>query len=318
MRILRVIVLVLLLCTGWSGDERLPVWSGVPLLRYRPVELGAARTGQLTYLGGVQLLSHDAAFGGYSSMLVRGDRFTLLSDGGMTLGFQLTRDMTIHAPTFGQLPDGPGTGWRKSDRDSESMVRDPATGRLWVGFEKYNAIWRYAPDFVRAEAHVMPRAMSWWADNGGPEAMIRLRDGRFLVFSETRRAKNGGIEALIFAGDPTVTTEPPQRFAFQPPPPSHPVDAVELDDGRLLILTRQLSKRKGFISRLVMLPRGTVKPGAIVSGKVIAEIADPLIHDNFEGLAVTREHGKTIVWIVSDDNNSIFEQSLLLKFRLDE
>jgi hypothetical protein len=39
-------------------------------------------------------------------------------------------------------------------------------------------------------------------------------------------------------------------------------------------------------------------------------------HDNFEALAITREGADTIVWIASDDNGEFWEQSLLLKFRL--
>ena len=36
----------------------------------------------------------------------------------------------------------------------------------------------------------------------------------------------------------------------------------------------------------------------------------------FEGLAITREHGQTIVWLVADDNLLPLQRSLLLKFRL--
>jgi hypothetical protein len=40
-------------------------------------------------------------------------------------------------------------------------------------------------------------------------------------------------------------------------------------------------------------------------------------HDNFEALAIAREGDATILWIASDDNNAWWQQSLLLKFRLD-
>ena len=43
----------------------------------------------------------------------------------------------------------------------------------------------------------------------------------------------------------------------------------------------------------------------------------PLIHDNFEGVAITREGRDTIVWLVSDDNQLFLQRSLLLKFKLD-
>ncbi|MFX6027712.1 esterase-like activity of phytase family protein, partial [Acinetobacter baumannii] len=84
----------------------------------------------------------------------------LLSDGGEMLRFNLDSGGRVRAPEMQSLPAGPGTGWSKEDRDSESMVRDPRTGQLWVGFENWNAIWRYAPGFARAERHVEPREMA--------------------------------------------------------------------------------------------------------------------------------------------------------------
>ena len=46
-------------------------------------------------------------------------------------------------------------------------------------------------------------------------------------------------------------------------------------------------------------------------------LASPLIHENFEGIAATREGAATIIWIVSDDNQLWLQRSLLLKFRLE-
>jgi hypothetical protein len=38
--------------------------------------------------------------------------------------------------------------------------------------------------------------------------------------------------------------------------------------------------------------------------------------DNFEGLAITREGSRIILWIASDDNHEFFQRTLLLKFAL--
>ncbi|WP_163365749.1 esterase-like activity of phytase family protein, partial [Enterobacter asburiae] len=66
---------------------------------------------------------------------------------------------------------------------------DPATGQIWVGFERYNAIWRYDDGLTRAERSVEPAAMRDWSENGGPESMVRLRDGRFVAIGETSRPR---------------------------------------------------------------------------------------------------------------------------------
>ena len=289
----------------------------------RPVSLDSndaarRRVGRLTYLGGVALSSDDPAFGGFSSMHVDGDRFTLLSDGGTFIRFRMQPGWRISDLHFGNLPDGPGTGWDKADRDSESMTVDPVSGATWVGFEKYNAIWKYAPGFARAQARARPATMAQWPENGGPEAMVRLHDGRFLVLGESAHwPHHKHRAALLFEHDPTIDPSGGFRFSYAPPHHYDPSDAAELPDGDLLVLNRRFEPPYNFTAILTIVPRAAIAPGRTVAGTPIATFAAPLIHDNFEALAVTREGTATIVWIASDDNQSILERSLLLKFRLE-
>ena len=306
----------------WSGDERLSrlgrdarlVTTRVPL---DPADPARRRVGRLTYLGGVALTSPDPAFGGFSALAVRGDAVTLLSDGGNIVRFRLTGDGTATDVAFGELPAGPGTGWRKSDRDSESLAVDPGTGTAWVGFENTDAVWRYAPGFARAEAQAMPRAMRRWPANGGAESLARRRDGSFVAIAENpRRAGDPTRAALLFAGDPTGARRP-VRFRYVPPAGYSPSDAAELADGRLLVLNRRLAFPGGFDAVLVAVAPGALRAGARVRGTPIARLAAPLTHDNFEGVAATVEGGRQIVWLASDDNLTWPQRSLLLKFRLD-
>ena len=316
-------LLVLALVPTWSGEPRLPVYNGTPKVRVERVTLDASnparrRLGALTFLGGLHFSSPDPAFGGFSAMHVAGDRFTLLSDGGLTFAFRLGRDLVPHAYRFGALPDGPGSGWAKADRDSESMAVDSKTGRIWVGFENWNAIWSYAPGFARVERQARPRAMRRWPKGGGAEAMVRLSDGRFLVFSETKEAPKGGTLGLIFRGDPTDPAARPSRFVYQAPEGFSSTDAVELPNGRILVLNRAFSLRQQFTGSLTLIDAGAIRPRARVLGRELARFAAPVIHDNFEALAATREGPDTILWIVSDDNPpSLWQRALLLKFRLD-
>ena len=142
-----VIAAVLALVPPWTGEERLALLGDHPQMDVTRVALDPAdparvRVGGLTFLGGVQLRSRDPAFGGFSSLSVDGDRFTLLSDRGNFIRFRMGPDWAPHGLSFASLPAGPGTGWENRDRDSESMTRDPATGRVWVGFEDSNMVWR--------------------------------------------------------------------------------------------------------------------------------------------------------------------------------
>ena len=335
MRILFVILAVLLLVPGWTGEERLALLGDKPQLVAMRVDLDPAdpvrkHLGALTYLGGVALRSIDPAFGGYSSLAVvrqaDGDRFTLLSDGGNVVSFTMGSDWKPRRLRFLNLPAGPGIGWEKRDRDSESMAIEPNTGRIWVGFERYNAIWRYASGFTRAEAQRAPRTMDPWPNNGGPESLARLPDGRFVTISEemhvpTRRWR--GLEsdrvhsrdALIFPGDPITTR--PVHFAYMPYGRFDPADATALPNGDLLVLDRSFRLPYRFGNRLSLVPAAALREGGVARGRLLASLESPLIHDNLEGVTTTVEGGATIVWLVSDDNQSMLQRTLLLKFRLD-
>jgi hypothetical protein len=322
MRSLLVALLVLLLVPTWSGDERLPLYEGTPVVRVERVMLdaddpGRRTIGRLTYLGGLHFSSRDPAFGGFSAMAIRGNRFLLLADGGLTFGFTMGAGLTPRHYAFGALPDGPGPGWTKRDRDSESLAVDSATGRMWVGFERANAIWRYAPDASRAEASRAPPEMARWPENGGAETIVRLPDGRFLVLSEDRDAPGGGKQALVFDRDPTDPAARSRVFRIILPGRYRPTDAALLPDGRLVILARTISLRQGFTAKLLLAESREITAG-VLRPREIATFAAPVIHDNFEGLAITREDQATILWLISDDNTpSVWQRSLLLKFRLD-
>jgi len=330
-RVLFVILMVLAIVPSWTGEERLALFGPDPHIRVSRVALdpddpARTRVGRLEYLGGIRLQSSDPAFGGFSSLSVVGDRFVLLSDGGNYVRFRMGADWQPRGVGFGALPAGPGHGWEKGDRDTESMAVDPATGTIWVGYESHNAIWRYAADFARAEARVEPPAMAKWPTNGGPESLARLPDGRFVTISEDAHARPrfwaGGEserlhtrEGLIFAGDPTAAPAP-ARFAYEPFGRYDPSDAAALPNGDLLVLDRAFTLPFRFSNRLSLVRAADLKPGGVARGRLLATLDAPLIHDNFEGLAVVREGGATILWLVSDDNQLPLQRSLLLKFRL--
>lgn len=331
MRILLSCLLILALVPGWTGEQRLALFEGAVQMDARRVDLdphdpSRRKLGALTYLGGIVLTSRSPAFGGYSSLAVSGDRFLLLSDGGNVVRFRMGADWAPHDLHFSNLPAGPATGWMKQDRDSESLAVDPNTGQLWVGFERFNQIWRYAPGFARAEGYIAPHEMKNWPKNGGAESLARMPDGRFVTISEEakvrRRFWRGGEasrrdsrQALIFPGDPLKGHA--RRFAYRVSPDHDVADAAALPDGSLVIVERRFRLPFRFSNRIMLVPAAQIAPGRVAQARLIAELDSPLIHDNFEGVAVTQEAGATILWLVSDDNQLFLQKSYLLKFRLD-
>lgn len=281
-----------------------------------------ARTqvGRLAFLGGWKITSDNQEFGGISSMLVMpNSRFLMLSDNGTLVGFTLDEDRhQAIRPFIAPLPDGPAkpNEYARENWDSESLLHVPETGQFWVGYEHQHSIWRYGLSFSRTESANFPKAMQKWPENGGTEAMLRLPDGRFLVFSEAAEHPEKGYEALIFNADPSEPTSEAVLFGYQPPKGYKLTDAAILDDRSALMLHRRFTPLHGVSAIVSIAQLADFKPGKIVTSIPIATLKPPLKVDNMEALAITLDGEDTIVWIASDDNFSALQESLLFKFRL--
>lgn len=311
----------LLLIGGPLSAPTRPVVQEAIVITATPVTIqpdNAARTrvGSLELAAGWRLTSPSAQFGGWSSLAVEGDEVTTINDGGAGLRFRLGRFGRPVDASITPLPAGCGQGLDKTTRDTESLTRD-ARGDWYVGYEWRNAICRISPDFARATALATPRAMADWPRTKGPEAMLRLADGRFMIWAEG--APDGGEvrPLLVFAGDPTERGATPMRTGYRPPPGYSPTDAAQLPDGRILVLNRRISVPELFTAVIVAIDPSTIGAGATLEGTIIARFAPPVLSDNYEGLAVTVEAGRPFLWMISDDNQLSWESTYLLKFAVD-
>lgn len=309
---------LLLLASALLATASAPLLS--PVIRATPVALDRSdparvRLGALRYLGGWELASGDPNFGGLSTMVWRGGRLVAVSDAGTVFEIGFVRGVPV-GRVLGPLPAGPGTGLEKADRDSESLTTDPASGRMWVGFEMHNAVWRYDAAFRAGQTHAEPPAMAKWPSNGGPEAMVRLFDGRFLVFSEEAPGPEKSTALLLFAGDPTEPGPAPLLAGYRAPKGYRVTDVTQLPDGRLLLLHRRASLMEGLSATIAILDPAAIRPGHAAEARELARLASPLTVDNMEAIAVSREAGRDVLWIASDDNFSPLQRTLLLEFAL--
>jgi hypothetical protein len=287
-------------------------------LPFNPDHPGNTRVGQLLFLKAWELGSGNLDFGGISALTTLPDgRFIGLSDAGTLIGFGLTNDDRTDRPFIAPLPEAYGPGKGYGDRDSEGLVSDNASGRFWVSYEGKHMIRRFTPSFARSDGVVRPAEMQFWGANSGAEAIARLPDGRFLVFSEGADRSDGSYDALAFSGDPVEPGTTHFRFGYRPPSGYKATDAKMLPDGRLLILNRRIGFPEGFSAKLTVLNPAAIAKDEAISGAVIATLISPLLVDNMEGLAITQEAGRTIIWMISDNNfNNIWQRTLLMKFAL--
>ena len=290
----------------------------VSLITYTPLALfedapAVKRLGRLDFLGGWWVRSNDARLGGISALHVDGGEALALSDAGWRIRLPLPPGPGPRSIRIAMVEQGPGPAGDKVNRDVESLV--VAGGAAWLAFEQSNAVWRYDSRSFAARSSAEPRGMREWSNNAGPEAMVRLPDGRFLIFAE---GNGGDSEAILFAGDPAVPGTPALRLRYRPPQGHRITDAAVLPDGRLAVLNRKVGLFDGFTVRLTIAALPRLADRALIVGEVAAAFDGPVTRDNLEALSVTREGGRTILWIASDDNYNPLQRTLLMKFALAE
>jgi hypothetical protein len=194
------------------------------------------------------------------------------------------------------------------------MAYDPASGRIWVSYEQKHSIRRFPPSVSRVDGLLRLPGTGSWKSNQGVEAIARLVDGRFVLFAEGSADET--IPAILYSGDPLESGSTRTEFRYQPPAGYKPTDATPLPDGRLLVLHRRIAIPNGFSAAIGIVDVDAINRGAVVTPQIIASLAAPLLVDNLEGITTTQEGGRTIIWLVSDNNFNIFQRTLLMKFAL--
>ena len=290
-----------------------------------PVELddrGAGRQslGPLTYLGGLRLRSANRLFGGLSGLEIMnaGQSIVAVSDRGFWFRADIVfgddgRPVGLANADLSRIrgQDGAILG-RRYLQDAEALARDGDD--FLVAFEGFHRIRRYpiglGPEGSTAAITGIP-GLRDMPSNGGIEALAVLAPGRLIAISEEGRTSEGDLQGWIIDGDNRYSVTYVTEGSFKP------TDLARLPSGDLLVLERRFSALGGFGGRLRFVEKEMLRPGERMSAREIVRFRAPLV-DNLEGLAVTRTGGRTLVYIVSDDNFSTFQRNLLLLFELDE
>jgi hypothetical protein len=249
-------------------------------------------------------------FGGFSALLTLGtEKLRAFSDRGVR--FTLTE------------PDRPGGERRveqqlvQPDRsedlwDIESATRDPMSGDYWLGFENIHTIQRFSRASELGPLRTIDNEVDWGV-NEGAEAMVRLADGRFVIVPE------GPREGLVFANDPAEGA-PFTTFRFEIPAYSYAAtDMAQLPDGRVLLLLRNVVLGlPPFASKIAIADPPRVGQREVWKPQIALDLARMVPPENYEGMAVrSNPDGTVTVWLISDDNFSVLQRTLLVKLRFD-
>ena len=265
-----------------------------------------------------RLSAPHARFGGYSALVPLGDgQFMAIGDRNVWLRFAApeqpgTRPMPLGRMLVVGRNENPKEGF-----DIEAAVQDPSDGTLWLGLENAWRVARIAKGRIRPQFSVVP-ALRDWPENGGVEAMARLADGRWAMLCESCGRARGGLHVgLLFSGHPGRS--PARPFGILMPAGFDPVDMVALPDGRLLILTRRFELLPPrFASRLVLADMSRLDPARPLATHELARIEGAGTRENYEGMALrVARDGQIAVWLISDANDSTFQETRLMQLRLD-
>jgi hypothetical protein len=296
----------------------------IPYFDYGNHEL--RRFGKLEFRGGLQLTSPTKSFGGLSSLIMErdGSHFLSATDNGRWLRGRITYSGAAPsgiadaemAPMLG--PDGKrlaARGWWVT----ESLAKDDA-GNFYVGIERVHRVVKFdfgkdgfrargIPIAVPPEFKSMPLNQSLEALAVAPQSHPLA--GALIVISESDLDAAGNIKSWLLGGPS------PGTFTVKRSDDFDVTDCALLPDGDLLILERRFSWLRGAAVRIRRIAAAAVRPGAIVDGEQLLYADAKQQVDNFEGLGIHRTaKGETVLTLISDDNFSPLQRTLLMQFTL--
>jgi len=307
-----------------NAPQQIDVKS-VPIDSFEPRDPSRKRFGALEFRGGLELSSSARAFGGISGLKVfpDGSQFLAVTDRGRWLKGRIVyrHDVPIGiadaemAPVLG--PDGRpivARGWY----DTESLSEE--NGVAYLGLERVNKILRF--EFGRhglsayGQTVAAPLAIDKLPNNKGLECLAVFpkgtpKGGTLVAIAERALNPAGDYRGFLVAGAASG------EFAIQRHDSFDISDCSLLPDGDLLVLERHFTWATGLAIRLRRVARSAIAVGATAQGVLLFEADLGYQIDNMEALSVyVDKDGTTILTMMSDDNFSMLQRTLLLQFAL--
>ncbi len=295
-----------------------------PIEHFDPRDASRKLFGALQFRGGLVLKSSHKDFGGISALRVAPDgrRFIAVTDRGNWLrGLIAYRDEKPAAIVDAEMapilgPDGRPLN-RRGWYDTESLAE--TDGALYVGIERVHEIVRFDYRGIglpgRGQPIAVPPGLKTLPDNKSLECLAMPAKGlphagTLIAISERGLDTAGNIRGfLIGPSGGTFSVKRSDEFDIS--------DCAITPRGDLLLLERRFSWARGVALRIRSVPLVMLRPGALLDGPelIFADMGYQI--DNMEGLAVHRAaNGALVLTLISDDNFSPLQRTLLLQFTL--
>lgn len=290
---------------------------------------GRTAFGKLVFRGGLNLFGKSRHFGGYSGIALDASGTTLLavSDAGTWMRATVDYDGrklkaladVVLGPILGQ--DGKPLA-SDAERDAEGLALasgDTRQGTAFVSFEREHRIMRYpftAKSFGPPDHAVpLPKEARSMSANRGIEAVALIRAGRLkgtlVAFSERLTDRAGNLKGWLLGGRKSGAITLRRLGGFDI------TDAAGLPDGGIVLLERRFRYSEGVKMRIRRIAAAELRPGALIEGEVLLEAHDNLNIDNMEAITATSSAaGETVLTLMSDDNFSPFQRTLIMQFAI--
>lgn len=277
-----------------------------------PDEPSSDVVGELLFRGGLEIAPGEEEIGGISGLTWHEDKLYSVSDDGHWLTIEPDEIdgelIDLLNVERGPLLDERGKRLRGKERTDAEAITRTSDGNWLVAFEREHRVWSYESlkGAATSDTEYSPANLTDLPPNAGIETLESNPSGNdggvFCIESYSPGESNCLASTGLFGLE---LAPPPQLIEHG----GVPTDASCLADGTCFVLFRSFTPSEGNRAAIVKLP---------LEGdpETLAVFTPPMTIDNFEGLAVREEAGKTYLYIVSDNNFSKDQRTLLMKFEI--
>ena len=316
-----IIILILCIsnhCFGYETKNLTNIKSSVlELFSHNSNKLSKLKN--LKYISGLEINGNHPDFGGLSGLIINSNfSFYAIGDQGIWVTGKLNLDdknkiNSISNVKLGYLKnenDNYLVSLGKSYTDAEAI--EIYNEKLIVSFERNHRILIYNQINKKPYIFYDKLRLLDLPNNGGIEAMARLKDNSLFLLSEDLVTSDDKLMGFILKNNKLKKVLINKSGSFKP------TDLSALPSGDIILLERSYSPIKGAAARLSLIKHEDLLYEKIIHPIHIDIIAPPMVVDNFEGISILEHEGGGFnIFILSDDNFNAFQKTLLFQFYWD-